>query len=80
MFSLVSGMGGPNQVTNAISSGLVFALFQAGAAKVIFPYLVIQISGQIFVIGFVISPFHGFLCYSCAFVDLCQLHYYEDQA
>lgn len=30
MFSLVSGMGGPNQVGNAVTSGLFFALFQGG--------------------------------------------------
>lgn len=28
MFSLVSGMGGPNQAANAVTSGLFFALFQ----------------------------------------------------
>ncbi|KAK6926121.1 hypothetical protein RJ641_007840 [Dillenia turbinata] len=30
MFALVSGMGGPNQVTNVVSSGLFFALVQGG--------------------------------------------------
>ncbi|KAK4743443.1 hypothetical protein SAY87_001444 [Trapa incisa] len=30
MFSLVSGLGGPNQVTNAVTSGLFFALVQGG--------------------------------------------------
>ncbi|KDP24771.1 hypothetical protein JCGZ_25171 [Jatropha curcas] len=30
MFSLVSGMGGPNQAANAVSSGLFFALVQGG--------------------------------------------------
>ncbi|KAK3042032.1 hypothetical protein RJ639_001734 [Escallonia herrerae] len=30
MFSLVSGMGGPNQVANVVSSGLFFALIQGG--------------------------------------------------
>ncbi|KAF8379856.1 hypothetical protein HHK36_029305 [Tetracentron sinense] len=30
MFSLVSGMGGPNQATNVITSGLFFALIQGG--------------------------------------------------
>ncbi|XP_024025078.1 uncharacterized protein LOC112092664 [Morus notabilis] len=30
MFSLVSGMGGPNQVANAATSGLFFALVQGG--------------------------------------------------
>lgn len=34
VFSLVSGMGGPNQVANAISSGLAFAVVQAGIFKV----------------------------------------------
>lgn len=34
MFSLVSGMGsGPNQITNAVSSGLFFALVQGGLFK-----------------------------------------------
>ncbi|XP_068660445.1 chloroplastic import inner membrane translocase subunit HP30-2-like [Aristolochia californica] len=33
MFSLVSGMGGPNQVANVISSGLFFALVQGGLFK-----------------------------------------------
>ncbi|KAI4306595.1 hypothetical protein L6164_029856 [Bauhinia variegata] len=30
MFSLVSGLGGPNQVGNAVTSGLFFALVQGG--------------------------------------------------
>ncbi|CAD5164491.1 unnamed protein product [Musa acuminata subsp. malaccensis] len=30
LFSLVSGMGGPNQAANAVTSGLFFALFQGG--------------------------------------------------
>ncbi|XP_021283445.1 uncharacterized protein LOC110415965 [Herrania umbratica] len=30
MFSLVSGIGGPNQAANAVSSGLFFALVQGG--------------------------------------------------
>ncbi|KAF7830823.1 chloroplastic import inner membrane translocase subunit HP30-2-like [Senna tora] len=30
MFSLVSGMGGPNQATNAVTSGVFFALVQGG--------------------------------------------------
>ncbi|GMJ14990.1 tRNA import component 2, hypothetical protein 30-2 [Hibiscus trionum] len=30
MFSLVSGMGGPNQAANAVTSGLFFALVQGG--------------------------------------------------
>ncbi|KAL8519659.1 hypothetical protein ACS0TY_010555 [Phlomoides rotata] len=30
MFSLVSGMGGPNQAVNAVTSGLFFALVQGG--------------------------------------------------
>ena len=34
MFSLVSGMGGPNNATNAITSGLFFALVQGGLFKV----------------------------------------------
>lgn len=33
MFSLVSGMGGPNQVANAATSGLFFALVQGGLFK-----------------------------------------------
>ena len=36
MFSLVSGMGGPNQATNAITSGLFFALVQGGLFQVSF--------------------------------------------
>jgi len=35
MFSLVSGMGGPNQAANAVTSGLFFALVQGGLFKVI---------------------------------------------
>lgn len=34
MFSLVSGMGGPNQAANVISSGLFFALIQGGIFQV----------------------------------------------
>ncbi|KAL0905175.1 hypothetical protein M5K25_027361 [Dendrobium thyrsiflorum] len=34
MFSLVSGMGGPNQAVNAVTSGLFFALVQGGLYKV----------------------------------------------
>ncbi|WOL02017.1 hypothetical protein Cni_G10736 [Canna indica] len=34
MFSLVSGMGGPNQAINAVTSGLFFALVQGGLFKV----------------------------------------------
>lgn len=34
MFSLVSGMGGPNQAANAVTSGLFFALVQGGLFKV----------------------------------------------
>jgi len=34
MFSLVSGMGGPNQATNAVTSGLFFALVQGGLFQV----------------------------------------------
>ncbi|XP_021725737.1 uncharacterized protein LOC110692954 [Chenopodium quinoa] len=33
MFSLVSGMGGPNQVSSAVSSGAFFALAQGGIYK-----------------------------------------------
>nr|DAD30191.1 TPA_asm: hypothetical protein HUJ06_031659 [Nelumbo nucifera] len=33
MFSLVSGMGGPNQAANAITSGVFFALVQGGLFK-----------------------------------------------
>ncbi|KAJ8763068.1 hypothetical protein K2173_023273 [Erythroxylum novogranatense] len=33
MFSLVSGMGGPNPAANAITSGLMFALVQGGLFK-----------------------------------------------
>lgn len=39
MFSLVSGIGGPNQAANAVSSGLFFALVQGGLFQVIY-YLV----------------------------------------
>ena len=35
MFSLVSGMGGPNQAANAVTSGLFFALVQGGLFQVI---------------------------------------------
>jgi len=34
MFSLVSGMGGPNQAANALTSGLFFALVQGGLFQV----------------------------------------------
>ena len=34
MFSLVSGMGGQNQTTNVISSGLFFSLIQGGIFQV----------------------------------------------
>nr|XP_043617054.1 chloroplastic import inner membrane translocase subunit HP30-2 [Erigeron canadensis] len=34
MFSLVSGMGGPNQAANVLSSGVFFALVQGGLFKV----------------------------------------------
>ena len=34
MFALVSGMGGPNQIPNMISSGVFFALAQGGIYKV----------------------------------------------
>lgn len=34
MFSLVSGMGGPNQAVNAVTSGLFFALVQGGLFKI----------------------------------------------
>ncbi|KAK3042813.1 hypothetical protein RJ639_001086 [Escallonia herrerae] len=34
MFSLVSGMGGPNQAANVVSSGLFFALIQGGLFQV----------------------------------------------
>lgn len=30
LFSIVSGMGTPNPVTNAITTGLAFAVFQGG--------------------------------------------------
>ncbi|KAA8540124.1 hypothetical protein F0562_026816 [Nyssa sinensis] len=33
MFSLVSGMGGPNQAANVVTSGLFFALLQGGLFK-----------------------------------------------
>ncbi|XP_031394780.1 chloroplastic import inner membrane translocase subunit HP30-2-like [Punica granatum] len=33
MFTLVSGMGGPNQAANAVTSGLFFALVQGGLFK-----------------------------------------------
>lgn len=34
MFSLVSGIGGPNQATNVITTGVFFALMQGGIFKV----------------------------------------------
>ncbi|WVZ18364.1 hypothetical protein V8G54_005686 [Vigna mungo] len=34
MFSLVSGMGAPNQATNAVTSGLFFALVQGGLFQI----------------------------------------------
>lgn len=34
MFSIVSGMGGPNLAGNAVTSGLFFALVQGGLFKV----------------------------------------------
>ncbi|KAG9133952.1 hypothetical protein Leryth_004651 [Lithospermum erythrorhizon] len=34
MFSLVSGVGGPNQLGNAVASGLFFALVQGGIFKI----------------------------------------------
>lgn len=34
MFSLVSGMGGPNLAANAVTSGLFFALVQGGLFQV----------------------------------------------
>ncbi|OVA03071.1 Mitochondrial inner membrane translocase subunit Tim17/Tim22/Tim23/peroxisomal protein PMP24 [Macleaya cordata] len=34
MFSLVSGMGGPNQAANAVTSGLFFALVQGGIFQI----------------------------------------------
>ncbi|KHN02139.1 hypothetical protein glysoja_046465 [Glycine soja] len=34
LFSLVSGMGGPNQATNALTSGLFFALVQGGLFQI----------------------------------------------
>ena len=39
MFSLVSGVGGPNQAANAVTSGLFFALVQGGLFQVIY-YLI----------------------------------------
>lgn len=36
MFSLVSGMGGPNQAMNAVTSGLFFALVQGGLFQVMY--------------------------------------------
>lgn len=35
VFSLVSGMGGPNLAANAVTSGLFFALVQGGIFQVI---------------------------------------------
>ena len=35
LFSLVSGMGGPNPAANALTSGLFFALVQGGIFQVI---------------------------------------------
>jgi len=34
IFSLVSGVGGPNQVGNAVTSGLLFSLVQGGIFQV----------------------------------------------
>ena len=34
MYSLVSGIGGPNKVANAVTSGLFFALVQGGLFQV----------------------------------------------
>ncbi|KAH7543687.1 hypothetical protein JRO89_XS15G0000700 [Xanthoceras sorbifolium] len=34
LFSLVSGMGGPNHATNAVTSGIFFALIQGGLFKI----------------------------------------------
>ncbi|MBA0588967.1 hypothetical protein Gorai_017743, partial [Gossypium raimondii] len=40
MFSLVSGMGGPNQAANAVTSGLFFALVQGGLFQFVASYLI----------------------------------------
>lgn len=42
MFSLVSGMGAPNQPANAVTSGLFFALVQGGLFKVLRIELIIS--------------------------------------
>ena len=48
MFSLVSGVGGPNQVVNAVTSGLFFALVQGGLFQVSFIFLeVLHIEAEI---------------------------------
>lgn len=39
LFSLVSGVGGPNQAVNAVTSGLFFALFQGGLYMVSIVFL-----------------------------------------
>lgn len=36
LFSLVSGMGGPNPAQNALTSGIFFALVQGGIFQVIY--------------------------------------------
>ncbi|KAK9151850.1 hypothetical protein Syun_010159 [Stephania yunnanensis] len=49
MFSLVSGMGGPNQAANAVTSGLFFALVQGGLFKVIVQiYSISNLSPQLY--------------------------------
>ena len=46
LFSIVSGMGGPNQAANAVTSGLFFALVQGGLFKVRLPHDMIHQFGS----------------------------------
>lgn len=52
MFSLVTGMGGPNQAANAATSGLFFALVQGGLFQVIvkwrISWLLIEFMSQVY--------------------------------
>ncbi|XP_026389406.1 kelch-like protein 17 isoform X1 [Papaver somniferum] len=50
MFSLVSGMGGPNMATNAVTSGVFFALVQGGLFQR-FSSAVAELNGAIYAAG-----------------------------
>ncbi|KAJ8446362.1 hypothetical protein Cgig2_019255 [Carnegiea gigantea] len=54
MFSLVSGMGGPNQIGNMVTSGLFFALAQGGMYKFIFDWT-LDCDSSIVIVLFVID-------------------------